>query len=514
MMTNNDKNFSQLVKEKFDFAKNKIKTSFKNRKQYQIFQSKQFLGIILVAITVFLIIFSIVPIPGFATINSYTLGMLFGYYSYFIYAGMLLYGLSQIFQINIWFEKFIAVKFSKKLHFSWLSYLILAIGIALVAESIRQWVIDGLVFPADRAFGNFFGSWWNNFSNNDGASGNPALPGIFNQGIIVSLFMSLITIWSGYIVSIILGLLLIAYFIIYMLYGPIIKKIRYQVLGKANKREIVTKEEFEDYKTKVMDLSFEDHSAIVNKPENEITTNVDAKTSTITITNSDLMFPIDNPFTEDTENNKQDFIESKTLQLNLEKNNTKEFKLDVVDNQIQSNPEDDNKTFDFELDIFKTSTDFMNFDDNGISMNTKNVDLSNTSSNDIDFNINNVKNINNIDNNINDDEQYDSKTIVFQNDPTVEKTIQFASDLTTEVNTSNDDVLFSTKPLDLNNTNEIINEDTQKITNEITNDVTDEITNEIETESTSKINESLYEDITTNETDLEEDVLFKNDEDE
>lgn len=512
MTSNNGKNFSTEVKDKVNFLKNKMKTSFKNRKQYQIFQSKQFLGIVLVAVMIFLMVLSFVQIPGFSTINSYTFGMLFGYYSYFFYIGFIIYGLSQILQINIRFEKFIATKFNRKLYFSWVLYLLFAIGVALVVESIRQWVLDKSIFPADKAFSNFFGSWWENFSNNRGSFSNPALPGIQNHGIVVALFMSLVTSWTGYIVSILIGLLLIAYFGYYVFYGSIIKKIRYQILGKTNKREIVTKEEFEDYKTKIMDLSFEDNSSIINNPNDEMTAHISPKTSTISITNSDLMFPIDNPFDESTKTNKQDFIESKTLQLNLEKNNTKEFKLDVVDNQLQSNP-NDSKTFDFELDIFKTSTDFVNLDDNGISMNTTNVDLSsNTANNNIDLNINEIKSIKH---EHDDDSQYDSKTIVFHNDPTVEKTIQFANDLTNEVHHDDQSTLFSTQPIheetqiSFSNTSEISNDDD-------TNEITGEITAELET------NEALYEDhyepnenANSNEDKtMTEDVLFKNDEEE
>ena len=511
MTSNNGKNFSTEVKNKANLLKNKVKTSFKNRKQYQIFQSKQFLGIVLVALMVFLMVLSFVQIPGFSTINSYTFGMLFGYYSYFFYIGFIIYGLSQILQINIRFEKFIATKFNRKLYFSWLLYLLFAIGIALVVESIRQWVVNKSIFPADKAFSNFFGNWWEDFSNEyervNNLNSNPALPGIQNQGIVISLFMALVTSWTGYIVSIIIGLLLIAYFVYYVFYGSIIKKIRYQILGKTNKREIVTKEEFEDYKTKIMDLSFEDTSSIVNKPNNEITAHITPKTSTISITNSDLMFPVDNPFNESNETNKQNFIESKTSELNLEKNNTKEFKLDVVNNQIQSDT-NDNKTFDFELDIFKTSTDFVNFDDNGISMNATNVDLSsNTGSNNIDLNINEVKDVSH-----DDDSQYDSKTIVFQNDPTVEKTIQFANDLTNEVRHDDQSTLFATQPFEhektqttLNNTSEISNDDR-------TDEITNEITAEIET------NEAIYEDdyepSNSNDQTTTEDVLFKNDEEE
>lgn len=509
MTSNNGKNFSTEVKNKVNLLKNKLKTSFKNRKQYQIFQSKQFLGIVLVALMVFLMVLSFVQIPGFSTINSYTFGMLFGYYSYFFYVGFIIYGLSQILQINIRFEKFIATKFNRKLYFSWLLYLLFAIGIALVVESIRQWVVDKSIFPADKAFSNFFGSWWENFSNNRGTkpNSNPALPGIQNHGIVIALFMSLVTSWTGYIVSIIIGLLLIAYFVYYVFYGSIIKKIKYQILGKTNKREIITKEEFEDYKTKIMDLSFEDNSSIVNNPNDEITAHISPKTSTISITNSDLMFPVDNPFNESDETNKQNFIESKTLQLNLEKNNTKEFKLDVVDNQIQSDT-NDNKTFDFELDIFKTSTDFVNFDDNGISMNTTNVDLSsNTGNNNIDLNINEVKDMSH-----DDDSQYDSKTIVFQNDPTVEKTIQFANDLTNEVHHDDQSTLFATQPVEhektqtmLNNTSEISNDDR---TDEITNEITAEI------ETNEAIYEDDYESSNSNDQTTTEDVLFKNDEEE
>ncbi|MBD5423362.1 MAG: hypothetical protein HDR43_02610 [Mycoplasma sp.] len=436
------------LKDKSKNAKNKMKISWKNRKQYKIFESKQFLGIILIAVFVYLFVVSIVDVRGFSTINSYTFGMLFGYYSYFFYIGFIILGLSMLFQINVRFEKFIATRFERKLYFSWISYLLLSIGVALVVESIIQWVEVGSPFPDKFAFDSFLGRWWDNFSNKNGAYGVPLLPGIKNSGMIISLFMSLIVSWSGCIVAIIVGLLLIAYFVFYMFYGSIFKKIRQKMLGNSNKKEAMNKKEFEEYKTKIMDLSFEDKSGMVEKPDLDLVSNIEAKTTTIAIDNPDIIFPIDNPFSSFEDEKSHEFVEDKTLQLNLEKNITKEFKINSIENKIKKTP--DIETFDFELDIFKTSTDVVNFDINNISLDTKDINLStpvntNEELQDQKFESQVKNNVEEVKNNIvineDDDSIYDSKTIVFNNNDTIEQNfvLDDSSDIETQITINNVD---------------------------------------------------------------------------
>ncbi len=342
-------------KDKMFVFKNKLKSTFKNQKQYKIFESKQLQGILLIVIFSFLMIVSIVQVRGFSTINSYTVGMLFGYYSYFIYVGFIVLGLCYLFQINVLIEKYIASKFNKKVYFSWLPYLFFALGIALITESIIQIVNNKTVFPGGTAFKNFFVDWWNDFTHNSGqiANSNPALPGIMNSGMVTALFMSLIVSWSGYVISIIIGLVFVVHFFYYIFYGSLIQRIRVKVFGDPNKKDKISKQEFEEYKTKIMDLSFEDSFGIIDKPNDDLVSNVKAKTTTISIENSDNMFPIDNSIDHDFEKEQTDFINLKTNQINIEKNKTKEFKLEDLESKNNISADD---TFKFELDIFDSET--------------------------------------------------------------------------------------------------------------------------------------------------------------
>ena len=359
MFKNKNKNESMFAK--------KIKTSINNQKQYKIFESKQFLGIILIVIFAFLFVVSIVQVRGFSTINSYTIGMLFGYYSYFIYVGFITLGLCYLFQIDLKIEKFIAVKFNRKFHFSWLPYLFFAMGIALIVESIIKIIETKTAFPGTNVFKHFFNDWWNDFTNKKGTIPNSTslLPDVMNAGIIVSLFMSLLVSWSGYVVSIIIGLLFVAHFVYYIVYGSIIKQIRTKIFGNPNKKDTVMKKEFEEYKTKIMDLSFEDTSGIIEKPNLEIISDVEAKTNSINISNSENIFPVTNPFEEEKIKDEDEFLIEKTNQINLEKNITTEFKLDELDKTNKIIP--DIETFDFELDIFKTNTNTVDIDENGLA---------------------------------------------------------------------------------------------------------------------------------------------------
>lgn len=340
---------------------NKMKTSIKNQKQYKIFQSKQFLGLILLIVASFLFVVSIVQVKGFSTINSYTIGMLFGYYSYFVYAACIFIGLSWLFQIDVKIEKFIAKKWNKKFHFSLLTYLFFTLGVALIIESIIKICDTKTVFPGGGAFKDFFNDWWYSFTNDNNtiANSSTALPNIYNSGLLVSLFMSLLVSWSGYIVSIIIGLLFITYFVFYILYGSIIKILRTKIIGDPNKKNEIKKDEFEQYNTRIMNLSFEDSSPIVDKPDLELLSNVEAKTTSISFDNTQEAFPIENPL-DSIKEEQEEFIESKTNSINLEKNNTTEFDLDTsIDKKTK---EIADVSFDFELDIFDTRTTESNED--------------------------------------------------------------------------------------------------------------------------------------------------------
>lgn len=373
MMSKQKQNKNKKIKQKSSDFKNRMKVNSWNRKQYKIFASKQFIGMIMVAISVLLFVFSFISIPGFSTINGYTFGMLFGYYSYFFYIGFIILGLCYLFQIDVKIDKFIATKYNRKIYFSWFSYIFLSLGIALVVESILFLVHhNGRVFPEFGAFEKNFSNWWNTFTNN-GDPSKTALPNVLqSQGVIISLFMSMIVSWSGCIVSIILGLVFILYFVYFTIYGSITNRLRFKVNNENSKKNKMDKEEFEDYKTKILDLSFEDNAGVVEKPNLNMLSNIDPKTTTISIDNPDVMFPIDNPFQVlENEENTKSFIEDKTSEVNLENKLTTEFKLDFHENKIVKQNIDDIKTFDFELDLFKTSVQNPDQEDNNdISMKT------------------------------------------------------------------------------------------------------------------------------------------------
>lgn len=343
--------FNKSNKAKSMFSK-KVKAAINNQKQYKIFSSKQFIGILMIVIFAFLMVVSIVQIRGLSTINSYTIGMLFGYYSYFIYIAFICFGLCLVFQIDIRIDKFLSTKFNHKFHFSWLPYLFFCIGVALVIESIIKAINDKTIFPGFGAFKDFFSDWWYSFTNHNATqSGSTSLlPGIMNSGIIVSFCMSMLVSWSGYIISIIIGLLLIAHFVFYIYYGSFIKIIKMKIAGgDPTKKEVVKKEEFEEYKTKLLDLSFEDQSGIVEKPDLEIIQDVKAKTTSLEISNSENLFPMSDPFSNVEDNQNTAILQEKTSQINLDKKLTKEIDLD---SKVQQDLLSNYDTFDFELDIF------------------------------------------------------------------------------------------------------------------------------------------------------------------
>lgn len=353
-------------KTKDSFFWKKIKISINNQKQYEIFKSKEFIGLLILILSSFLLVVSFIQVPGFNTIPGYTFGLLFGYCSYFIYLGFIILGLSMLFQIDIRIDKLIAKKFSKKFHFSWITYLFFSIGIALIVESSIQIARNTTVFPGSGAFKNFFSDWWKSFTQYNSTSntyGNPALPNTWNSGIIVCLFMSLLVSWSSYIVSIIIGVLFISYFVFYTYKGSIIKLIKTKMFGNLNRKEIVNKKEFEDYKTKILDLSFEDSNSssdnnfLVNNQNNSL----EIKTTTISFDNTKSIFSNEDIVINDNDELEKQMLEEKTTQLNLKNNLTSEFNFDSIENKYKEAPEIEG--FDFELDIFQTAPNTVEIDE-------------------------------------------------------------------------------------------------------------------------------------------------------
>lgn len=343
-------------KGKSKFSK-KIKVMIENQKQYKIFGSKQFLGILLVFIFTFLMIVSMIQIRGLSTISSYTIWMLFGQYSYFIYIGFIILGLCFLFQIDIKLDKYLSTKFNRKFYFSWYAYLVFCIGIALIIDSITMLVETKDPFPGWGAFQEHFTKWWASFSNNNGQ--NPGstswLPGTDNSGIVISFFMSIIVCWSGYFVSTIIGVVLVCYFILYIFYGPIIKVIRIKIFGDPTKKENVKREDIKDHKTKLVDLSFEDNGGFTNEfLNNKKSKSISTNSIELNLKESNNDFPITNPYEEidfDKNNNSVE-LQERTRQINLKNNNTREFSFE--NNSVKKEWDDLNKskTFDFELDIF------------------------------------------------------------------------------------------------------------------------------------------------------------------
>lgn len=327
----------------------KIKLTINNQKQYKVFKSNQLLGLIFILFFSFLAVISTVNITGFTTIFDYSFGFLFGYYSYFVFAGFIYYGLSLMFNLNIKIEKFLIKKYNRVFHFSWAVYSVFIIGISLVLESIIIIVKKNVFFPGINAFDITLSSWWTDFIN----TGNAALPGVYNSGVVIALLIPLIVSWTGYPVSIILGLFCILYFVFYFYFGSIIN-----IFTNSNYKKTKLKgEELEKHETKILDLSFENENSIksdiinINLNKEEIQNN---QTALVSIADIEYAFPIEDPFKEDNKNNE--FIENKTKEFNI-KNNLIDKDFSIDDFVEKDRNLLDSKTFDFELDIFNTTTE-------------------------------------------------------------------------------------------------------------------------------------------------------------
>lgn len=324
--------------------KNKIRTFYSNQKKYKIWQSKQFIGLLFVFFTLYFFIVSIVQVVGFTTIYSYTFGLLFGYYSYFIFAAMIYIGLTLMFNIDIRVEKYLAKKYNKILNFSWISYIFFVIGVALIIESSILTVKGKNAFPGTDIFKLSIINWWDDFTS----SSNASLPNVWNSGIIVILCISFISSWAGFPVSIIIGIIMIAYFLFYCYYGSVIKIIR---SSKSNKIKL-KKDEIEEHKTKVLDLSFENNNQIEGNMDFVEDKDEFKKTVTIDIDDVNNIYSVNNI---NQEQNNEEFINNKTQEINIKNNQIQEFDIEekLTNDRMLSNV----NTFDFELNIFDTITE-------------------------------------------------------------------------------------------------------------------------------------------------------------
>ncbi len=228
------------------------KTRKFQKNNYNIWTNGRLLSLILIGSSLLFLILSIIELPILSAIPGYTVGFLFGYYSYIFYFFIIYYSICKLFNINIYLIKKIS-KF-KVLNYSWLNVFILTFGIMLIIETSMYINNNNAAFPGVDAWTDNFTSWWKKFTSfND-----PTKPNINNTGVVISLILSILYSIGGTIIAIIFSLLLILYFIFYLLYSSPIKKIGSK--RAAKKRAAVLNQEYE---TKIVDLSFEDENKII-----------------------------------------------------------------------------------------------------------------------------------------------------------------------------------------------------------------------------------------------------------
>lgn len=345
-------NFIRNMKSKKTIElKSKLQSFYSNQKKYKIFKSKQLLGLILTILSAYFFVVSIVQVSGFTTIYSYTFGFLFGYYSYFIFVALIYFGLTLIFNIDIWIEKFLAKRYNRIFNFSWFIYLLFVIGIALVIESSIQIHKNKNAFPGVDVFELSITNWWEIFTS----SSNASLPNVQNAGFIVNLCVSLIAFWAGFPVSIIIGVICILYFGYYLYYGSLITTIKNSKIDK-NKMK---KAEVMEHKTRILDLSFENDNILDNKEDlKQLGDEELQKTVTIDIDNVNNIFDV-NEINKEQIN--EEFIKDKTTEINIKNDIAQKFNIDDKLNEEKKHIS--NETFEFELDIFDTITETI-VDDN------------------------------------------------------------------------------------------------------------------------------------------------------
>lgn len=311
----------------------KIKEKIQNEKEYKIFQSKKFIGMLVLVLFTFLFVVSLVDIPIFTTIHAYTFGFLFGYYSYFIYVALIFQGLVLVFNLDFLITKFFVKKLNRTFYFNWMSYCILVFGIALIIESSIFFMSNGKIFNGIASFEYYYDIWWNSFRS----SNNPALPNTLNGGVVFIFFIALFSSIAGNIMTILVGSCLVLFCIYYFLCGS-----PFNLTKKENKNHKIEKKEKKEYETKILDLSYE---------------------TTLNDSTLEIINPQINDI-EDVHSTQEEFFRSKTEEITKKQNKTKtlnSINIDVANNN-QEEKEDEQDTFEFELDVFNTNTSIINTD--------------------------------------------------------------------------------------------------------------------------------------------------------
>lgn len=324
---------------------NKIRVSWKNQKQYNIFKSRQLIGILVLLISLYFFVVSLVQVSGFTSVYSYTLGFLFGYYSYFILAGLTYWGFSIAFNLDLYIERYLVRKYNRSFNFSWLVYLFFVCGLALIVESAQMIQANNNIFLGSKSFEASITTWWNDFTKFENP--NPSLPAVNNSGVVVAILSALISSWTSYVFSIICGLIFIGYFFFYIYYGSIWTIIKN---SQANKHQLKGAEILE-HETKILDLDFENDHVLEQQTDDNMVD--EQKTVTIAIDDVESFFDIENPFENDTDE-ATTFIATKIQEYNQEHNLLTKF--DVRNNLSIDKRLLDPTTFEFELDIFDTLT--------------------------------------------------------------------------------------------------------------------------------------------------------------
>ncbi len=232
---------------------------------YNIWGNGRLFSIILIGISILFFVLSIIEIPFLSAIPGYTIGFFLGYYSYIFYIFLIYYASCKLFNINIFLIKIISKV--RVFHYSWLNITILTLGVMLIVETSMYISNGNPAFPGINAWSDNFNLWWTQFT-----SFNDALkPSINNLGIIASFILSLLNSIGGTIITILIAILLISYFVFYTFYSSPIKN-----LGLKKQKKIKDLDIKNEHETKIIDLTFEDeHKIVVTEFGNKIIGEVD-----------------------------------------------------------------------------------------------------------------------------------------------------------------------------------------------------------------------------------------------
>ncbi|MGL4343470.1 MAG: hypothetical protein ACRCRZ_02815 [Metamycoplasmataceae bacterium] len=298
----------------------------KKKLNYNIYNRKKVLGTIFLILFSFLFILCFVQLPYLTTIHSYTIGYLFGNYSYFIYLVFIFKSLDLIFNINIHIQKYLKKYFKKiNFHFTTINFIILILGIAFISEGIYNWVNISQQQVGIEIWEINFNNWWNNFIS----SKNVLLPNFKNQGVMIIFLVTLFSFWSGFLVVILVGVALVSYSIFSFLNGSLIEKIKQLIKGKENK-----KREKQEHLEKIVDLGFEDKNPILNEKE----TKKMVKEKEIEKFDKTEIFPFDDPFSKNEIENYE--IKTKSINVGMEKNDSNNIEPNFLYTNTKANKKD------------------------------------------------------------------------------------------------------------------------------------------------------------------------------